>query len=81
MGNSKKDRVSTQVNYDCEDPFVEKKKFFRYKGFAFSFFLSCFLFDGIMNVSMLIVFFCGFNLNNYIEICLNTLCFVVLKCF
>ena len=28
MGNSKKDHVSTQGNYDCEDPFVEKKNIF-----------------------------------------------------
>ena len=53
MGNSKKDHVSTQVNYDCEDPFVQikkkqnKKTFFsdtKVSPFFLSFFIS-FLFS------------------------------------
>ena len=46
MENSKKDHVSTQVNYDCEDPFVEKKNIFldtKVSPFL-SFFLSFFIF-------------------------------------
>ena len=70
MENSKKDHVSTQVNYDCEDPFVEKKNIFLdtkvspflsfFLSLFLSFFLSCFLCHGIMNVSMLICIFLWF---------------------